>query len=78
MAEDKEQEQISQENNNGETDSGQIKKEENIERTRDIEGLLIGGVAGLIVGIIISFNAIFAMQIGMFLGLIVGVRIKKK
>ncbi|MDR1244032.1 MAG: hypothetical protein LBJ79_02455 [Endomicrobium sp.] len=78
MAEDKEQEQISQENNNIETDSDQIKKEENIERTRDIEGLLIGGVVGLIVGIIISFNTIFAMQIGMFLGLIVGVRIKKK
>jgi hypothetical protein len=55
-----------------------IEKEENIEKTYDIEGLLIGGAIGLGVGIIISFNAIFAMQIGMFLGLIIGTRKKKK
>jgi hypothetical protein len=57
---------------------GNIEKEENIEKTYDIEGLLIGGAIGLAVGILISFNAIFAMQIGMFLGLIIGTRKKKK
>jgi hypothetical protein len=59
-------------------DEEEIKKSENIEETCDVSGLLIGGAAGLIVGLVISFNAIFAMQIGMFLGLIVGTRIKKK
>lgn len=54
-----------------------IEEEEHIEKTYDIEGLLIGGAIGLAVGIIISFNVIFAMQIGMFLGLIVGTRKKK-
>jgi hypothetical protein len=53
-------------------------KEENIEKTYDTEGLLIGGAIGLAVGILISFNAIFAMEIGMFLGLIIGSRKKKK
>jgi hypothetical protein len=52
-------------------------EEEYIEKTYDVEGLLIGGAIGLAVGIIISFNAIFAMQIGMFLGLIIGTRKKK-
>jgi hypothetical protein len=55
-----------------------IEKEENIEKTYDIEGLLIGGAIGLAVGILISFNALFAMQIGMFLGLIIGTKKKKK
>ncbi|MDR1474567.1 MAG: hypothetical protein LBS38_02625 [Endomicrobium sp.] len=55
-----------------------IKKEETIEKTYDIEGLLIGGAVGLGIGILISFNAIFAMEIGMFLGLIFGTRKKKK
>jgi hypothetical protein len=36
-------------------DNPQIKKEENIEKTYDIEGLLIGGAIGLAVGILISF-----------------------
>ena len=53
-------------------------KSENIEETYDVCRLLIGGAAGLIIGLVISFNAIFAMQIGMFLGLIAGMRIKKK
>ncbi|MDR3306842.1 MAG: hypothetical protein LBS61_04155 [Endomicrobium sp.] len=55
-----------------------IKKEETIEKTYDIEGLLIGGAIGLAIGIVISFNVIFAMEIGMFLGLIAGTRKKKK
>lgn len=50
---------------------------ENIEKVYDIEGLLAGGAAGLVVGIIISFDIIFAAQIGMFLGLIIGTRFKK-
>ncbi|MDR2812079.1 MAG: hypothetical protein LBB06_03120 [Endomicrobium sp.] len=50
----------------------------NIEKTYDIEELVIGGAIGFAVGILISFNAIFTMQIGMFLGLIVGTRKKKK
>jgi hypothetical protein len=58
-------------------DKEEIKKSENIEETCDVSGLLIGGAIGLIVGLVISFNAIFAMQIGMFLWLIVA-RIKKK
>ncbi|MCA6071719.1 MAG: hypothetical protein LE168_05070 [Endomicrobium sp.] len=59
-------------------DEEEIKKSENIEETCDVLGLLIGGAAGLIAGLVISFNTIFAMQIGMFLGLIVSTRIKKK
>ncbi|MDR1523549.1 MAG: hypothetical protein LBS29_06355 [Endomicrobium sp.] len=78
MAEDKKQEQSPQGNNTDELDPNKIRAEEKIERNHDIEGLLIGGAVGLIVGMIISFNAIFAMQIGMFLGLVVGVKIKKK
>ncbi|MDR0956414.1 MAG: hypothetical protein LBL77_00885 [Endomicrobium sp.] len=72
---DKEQETSSK---NEEVDLDKIEKSEKIERTYDIEGLLIGGGVGAVVGIIISFNIIFAIQIGMFFGLIVGTRFKKK
>jgi hypothetical protein len=50
---------------------------ENADKTYDVEGLLAGGGAGLIVGLIVSFDVIFAIEIGMFAGLIVGTRIKK-
>jgi F0F1-type ATP synthase assembly protein I len=60
-----------------ELDIEKAKKNENIEQTYDVAGLLIGGSIGLLIGIFF-FNAIFAMQIGMFLGLVAGVRMKKK
>jgi hypothetical protein len=73
--------QVKKEEFGGEADNlseEDIKKDENIEDTYDISGLLLGGATGFGIGILISFNAIFAMEIGMFLGLIVGTRIKKK
>ncbi|MDR3195686.1 MAG: hypothetical protein LBT58_02735 [Endomicrobium sp.] len=71
--------QIKKEEGGAEKESiDNIKKEETIEKTYYIEGLLIGGAIGLAIGIAISFNVIFAIEIGMFLGLIVGTRKKKK
>ena len=58
-------------------DAGAQETKEDIKKTYDVEGLLGGGAAGLVVGIIVSFDAIFALQIGMFVGLIVGTRFKK-
>jgi hypothetical protein len=55
-----------------------VKKNEHIEKTYDVVGLLLGGAAGLAIGAIISFDIIFAIEIGMFLGLIVGTKLKKK
>lgn len=56
----------------------EIDRSADIDKTYDIEGFLGGGAAGLLVGIIVSFDAIFAMEIGMFVGLIVGTRFKKE
>ena len=50
---------------------------ENIDKVYDIEGLLAGGAAGLVIGLLISFDTIFAMQLGMFSVLIIGTRFKK-
>ncbi|MCL2390090.1 MAG: hypothetical protein FWD54_02985 [Endomicrobia bacterium] len=62
---------------NGPGDSDAQGAKEDIKKTYDVEGLLGGGAAGFVVGLIISFDAIFALQIGMFLGLIIGTRFKK-
>ncbi|MDR1695982.1 MAG: hypothetical protein LBR69_05075 [Endomicrobium sp.] len=66
-----------QDRNKSSPDEDLQEKKENIQNTYDVEGLLGGGLAGLVVGIIISFDAIFAMEIGMFVGLIIGTRFKK-
>lgn len=50
---------------------------ENIDNVYDVEGLLAGGAAGAVVGILVSFDMIFAAEIGMFIGLIIGTRFKK-
>ncbi|MCL1971837.1 MAG: hypothetical protein FWG57_02460 [Endomicrobia bacterium] len=50
---------------------------DNVDNVYDIEGLLAGGAAGLVVGILIKFETIFAIQIGMFVGLLIGTRFKK-
>ncbi|GHT36487.1 hypothetical protein AGMMS49593_01440 [Endomicrobiia bacterium] len=54
-------------------------KKVKIERSNyDVEGMFIGAAAGFIVGIIISFNIIFATEIGIFVGLAVGTMLKKQ
>jgi hypothetical protein len=61
--------------NSGETPVEENK--ENVDNVYDVEGLLAGGAAGLVVGILIKFETIFAIQIGMFAGLLIGTRFKK-
>ncbi|MCL2389050.1 MAG: hypothetical protein FWC85_01555 [Elusimicrobia bacterium] len=51
-------------------------RKETVEKCYDVEGLIIGAVAG--VPLIAVMNALMAIQIGMLVGLIVGANIKKK
>jgi hypothetical protein len=62
---------------NEEPDLAAVKKIEKIEKTYDIEGLLIGGGVALLVSLLVSFDPIFGSEIGMFLGLLAGTRFKK-
>ena len=50
---------------------------DDIPKTYDVEGLIGGGIAGIVIGILVSFDALFAMVIGMFTGLVIGSRMKK-
>ncbi|MCL2145451.1 MAG: hypothetical protein FWH43_08190 [Endomicrobia bacterium] len=50
---------------------------ENIDKVYDVEGLLAGGAAGLGVGLLLPYDTILITQIGMFLGLLIGTRMKK-
>ncbi len=56
---------------------GQDEYKENIDKVYDLEGLLAGGAAGLFIGAVISFDILFAAEIGMFIGLIIGTKFKK-
>lgn len=56
---------------------GQDEYKENIDKVYDVEGLLAGGAAGLFIGAVISFDILFAAEIGMFIGLIIGTKFKK-
>ncbi|MCL2485538.1 MAG: hypothetical protein FWF00_04175 [Endomicrobia bacterium] len=51
--------------------------QEDIQNTYDVEGLIGGGAAGLIIGILISLDVVLTFICGMFIGLVVGTRIKK-
>jgi len=60
------------------TESADVDKSaEKIDKVYDVEGLLAGLAAGLVVSLIVSFDIIFGAEIGGFLGLIVGVNLKK-
>ncbi|MDR1721111.1 MAG: hypothetical protein LBR09_01810 [Endomicrobium sp.] len=57
---------------------GKIKRNEEDNRIRKTKGILIGGAVGLLIGKIISFDVILAIETGMFLGLVTAAKLKKK
>ncbi|MDR3071299.1 MAG: hypothetical protein LBU29_01675 [Endomicrobium sp.] len=55
-----------------------IKADEKMKHACNAEGLFVGGIIGLSIGVMFFFDILFSMELGMFLGLIVESRQKKK
>ena len=71
------QQQTPQQPVSGNSGEPPAENKENADNVYDVEGLLAGGAAGLVVGLLIPFETIFTIQIGMFVGLLIGTRFKK-
>lgn len=55
-----------------------FEKEEEIKKSYDVAGLLIGAFFGIVIGIIGITNVLMGIIVGMFFGLVIGTFIKKK
>lgn len=56
----------------------EIEKKEEIQKTYDVAGLLIGAVFGIFIAIIGVTDILMGITVGMFIGLVIGTFIKKK
>lgn len=56
----------------------EIEKKEEIQKSYDVAGLLIGAVFGIFIAIIGITDILMGITVGMFIGLVIGTFIKKK